>query len=172
MDSNYIAQYEIIHKIRKNYGMTSISLYKKILPLIQECNPYSILDFGCGKSKLADKIQQQLNIHTYRYDPAIPEYSQLPIKSTDFIICTDVLQHVPIFDLDRVLIQIKNLSQHAFFHINCNYHHRLLPNGEPANCTVYSPNWWKKKLGVYFDKVRKIQTHDPRKPSFFTERNQ
>lgn len=164
----YINQYKILYVQKPKYGMTSIKFYNDIIKIISEYNVKSILDYGCGKSELLDCIKRETKIDIYKYDPAILEYSKLPNGNVDFVICTDVLQHIPLYDLDRVLTEIKGFSMNCFFHIRCTPYHTLLPNGEFANCTVYPPKWWRKVLKKYFNSVYDIGTNDNDTVSFIT----
>ena len=151
IEYNYIKQYEILHKQKPTYGMTSIKFYDDIEELIKKNNIKSILDYGCGKSKLIDRIMENYKVTTSKYDPAIEEYSNKPNSNYDLVICTDVLQHIPLFDLDKVLNNLKKYGELYFFHIRCTTYSTLLPNGEPANCTVHDQKWWKRKLNKYFE---------------------
>lgn len=160
MNLEYIEQYKLLHLMKKNYGMTSIKFYNDIKFWIEKFNIKSILDYGCGKSILIDCIEKDLAIKVYKYDPAIKEYANLPKNKVDFIICTDVLQHIPVFDLDRVLLEIKKYSNTCFFHIRCTEYKTILPNGKPANCTVYPTEWWEKKLKNYYKEIIKVKTDD------------
>lgn len=169
MKNEYIKQYELLHLQKPNYGMTSIQFYDYLVKIIKKYNVKSILDYGCGKSKLLDNIKEQQKIDIYKYDPAISEFSILPIKDIDFIICTDVLQHIPLYDLDRVLNEIKSYKCDCFFHIRCTAYHTVLPNGQLANCTVYPSEWWKKKLEDYFNNVKVVNENDLDTVSFITE---
>lgn len=150
MGKNYIKQYELLHIQKPHYGMTSIKFCDDIINIIKDKKFNTILDYGCGKSKLLDCIKNKMNVKTYKYDPAIKEYCKLPNNSIDFIICTDVLQHIPIYDLNRVLKEIKSYSNNCFFHIRCTQYYSRLPNGQFANCTVFPSEWWVKKLSEYF----------------------
>ena len=55
---DYIKQYELLYKIKKNYGKTSIKLYDMLEKIINDLNILSVLDYGCGKSKLLDLIKK------------------------------------------------------------------------------------------------------------------
>lgn len=153
MNYDYINQYKILHKIKKNYGKTSLNLYDEIEKIINIITPTTILDYGCGKSKLVDYIKKNKNIKTYKYDPAIRKYSKLLKRDVDMIICTDVLQHVPLYDLDRVLNEITKKCKYCLFYIKCTNHSTILPNGNFANCTIHNKNWWKNKLNNYFKEI-------------------
>lgn len=157
---DYIKQYELLYKIKKNYGKTSIKLYDMLEKIINDLNILSVLDYGCGKSKLLDLIKKNKKIKIYRYDPAIKKYSKLTKNKTDLVICTDVLQHVPLYDLDRVLKEIKSKGIYILFYIKCTNHKTKLPNGTYANCTVYDKKWWLEKLSNYYDDIKEIKISD------------
>lgn len=157
---DYIKQYELLYKRKKNYGKTSIKLYDMLKKIINDLNISSVLDYGCGKSKLLDLIKKNKKIKIYRYDPAIKKYSKLTKNKTDLVICTDVLQHVPLYDLDRVLKEIKSKGIYILFYIKCTNHKTKLPNGTYANCTVYDKKWWLEKLSNYFYDIKEIKISD------------
>lgn len=157
---DYIKQYELLYKRKKNYGKTSIKLYDMLKKIINDLNILSVLDYGCGKSKLLDLIKKNKKIKIYRYDPAIKKYSKLTKNKTDLVICTDVLQHVPLYDLDRVLKEIKSKGIYILFYIKCTNHKTKLPNKTYANCTVYDKKWWLEKLSNYYDDIKEIKISD------------
>ena len=157
---DYIKQYELLYKIKKNYGKTSIKLYDMLKKIINDLNISSVLDYGCGKSKLLDLIKKNSKIKIFKYDPAIKKYSTLTKNKTDLVICTDVLQHVPLYDLDRVLKEIKSKGIYILFYIKCTNHKTKLPNGTYANCTVYDKKWWLEKLSNYYDDIKEIKISD------------
>lgn len=157
---DYIKQYELLYKIKKNYGKTSIKLYDMLKKIINYLNISSVLDYGCGKSKLLDLIKKNKKIKIFKYDPAIKKYSTLTKNKTDLVICTDVLQHVPLYDLDRVLKEIKSKGIYILFYIKCTNHKTKLPNKTYANCTVYDKKWWLEKLSNYYDDIKEIKISD------------
>lgn len=157
---DYIKQYELLYKIKKNYGKTSIKLYDMLKKIINDLNISSVLDYGCGKSKLLDLIKKNSKIKIFKYDPAIKKYSTLTKNKTDLVICSDVLQHVPLYDLDRVLKEIKSKGIYILFYIKCTNHKTKLPNGTYANCTVYDKKWWLEKLSTYFYNIKEIKISD------------
>ncbi len=156
----YIEQYKILHLIKKKYGKSSEKLLDIIEPILVENKITSLLDFGCGKSSLANKISELYGIDCYKYDPAIEKYSTLVNEKIDFVICTDVLQHVPYYDLENVMSTIRSLSDFALLKIKCTTHHTLLPNGQPANCTVHDEKWWMNFIYNYYNCIEKIDFED------------
>ncbi len=62
----------------------------------------------------------------------------------DAVICFDVLEHIHILDVNKV---IRDLFDHAdkllVINVACYSAAALLPNGENAHITVRQPLWWK-----------------------------
>jgi hypothetical protein len=160
-NESLIKQYESIHGSTK-YGATSYKLLPRILPEVFELSPESILDYGCGQSRLIDLLDPSGKIATYRYDPSIKEISDIPIESVDMLLNTDVLEHIPEGDLDDVLQEMKILSDNVFFSICTVPAERILPSGENAHCTVRPASWWEKKLLVHFPYVELISKNRKR----------
>lgn len=148
---NNIEQYKILHSQGK-YGVSSEKLYDDILPLVCELNPHSILDYGCGQSKLIDMLPIPKK---YRYDPAIEKYNSYPESATviDLVTCIDVLEHIPENELEHTLKVIRSFSENAIFDIGTQLAHHILPNGENSHCTVKSIEWWMAKLKRVFPNV-------------------
>ena len=144
-----INQYKILHK-RRHYGHSSEKMLKDILPLVKEIKPKTILDYGCGQSKLIDKLPAK---RRYRYDPAIEKYAQLPMKPVDLIICIDVLEHIPKKEIKNTLLGIKAICPKVIFDIGIKPAKHVLPNGKNAHCTVKPINWWMTKIKKIFRKV-------------------
>lgn len=144
---DYIEQYKKLHKQCK-YGKSSEKLYDEILPLIKEINPKSILDYGCGQSKLIEMLPCEKR---YRYDPAIEKYSILPTTNqVDLVLCIDVLEHIPLEDLNETLVMIRHFSDNVIFDIGIQSATHILPNGQNAHCTVKTIEWWVKYLKTFF----------------------
>lgn len=163
-----IAQYREVHR-GKVYGQTSELLTGFILRQVAFLPPpKSILDYGCGQSRTADWLAKIYDATAYRYDPALPDHAVLPEIETDLVICTDVMEHIPLEDVDRVLAEIRGISANAFFNISCVKAAEILPNGENAHCTVRPARWWAARLGAHFDTVRKVRSFTPNSVSLVT----
>jgi hypothetical protein len=94
-----IEQYKIYHKIDGKYGdgQMILSYYNQIKGLIDDTKSESLLDFGCGKAKIYNRINlaEKFGMMPDLYDPAIEEYSELPNKQYDGVFCCDVMEHIP-----------------------------------------------------------------------------
>lgn len=112
-----IAEYTLLHKKHKDFGTSSTMYFETICLFIDYLRPSTILDYGCGKGMLIDALKKRYkDISIYGYDPAIEGINTLPkgIDHYDFIINTDVLEHVPEEEFDNLLNTIRNLSENVF----------------------------------------------------------
>ena len=163
-----IAQYAEVHR-RKLYGRSSEILVGYVQKQLDFLPPVrTILDYGCGRSRAVDWLGRINDAQVFRYDPALPEFAEMPCESVDLVLCTDVLEHIPEEDIDPLLTRIRGLSQNAYFNISCVDAVEILPNGENAHCTVRQPGWWERRLRRVFPDVRRTRSHDKRCASFVT----
>lgn len=151
----------------KGYGKTSEDLVAQVVKYSSELNIQTILDFGCGKSKTVDLVGKHLNCESFRYDPAIPEWANLPIAKVDLVINTDVLEHLDISEVDLLLDDISTITDNVFFNISTRPAMQSLPNGENAHATVKKKVWWEVKLREYFPHIQSIPSY-PDEARFIT----
>lgn len=155
-----IEQYENLYKEETKFGTSSykkldeICFILKSLSLGSSDRVVNVVDFGCGKSELSSLLQYSCanfprDYTFYRYDPAIPEICVLPIKSADFLINTDVLEHIHENEIDIILSDIFSISNKCYFNISTRLAKRILPNGENAHVTVRPAEWWLLRLKKY-----------------------
>lgn len=150
--SDLIKQYRILHRNNKKYGKSSEKLKDIIQPFVDELNPSVILDYGCGKSRLLESLNTSAKL--LRYDPAIRQYATYPSTPVEFIINTDVLEHIPEEQLDSVLTHISKSSDKVFFCICLAKAVNNLPDGTNCHKTVKPSQWWKEKLNTYFPVIK------------------
>lgn len=136
--------YTDIHKNTPFGKRAKIPLYLK--EFIEEKNPKSILDFGCGKGNLIKTLQAvypDKKIHGY--DPANPEYDGV-LPLVDMIISTDVLEHVEPENIESVieLLHIKSPLQYHL--ISCAPAKLVLPDGRNAHLIQETPVWWSSRF--------------------------
>lgn len=155
-----IAQYKEIHAT-KPYGRSSELkagyVQRELMHLDQV---ESILDYGCGQSRLVDWVAKMNNAEARRYDPAIPAYDAPPTQPVDAAICTDVLEHIPEEDVDDFLGKIRALTPNAYFNVSIREAIEILPNGENAHCTVKPAKWWGEKIANVFGFARRTSSND------------
>lgn len=127
---------------------------------IQEHQPATILDFGCGKGNLVETLKEQYPFRTvYGFDPANPKYDTT-LRKVDMIISTDVMEHIEPDLLDITMQEIAEHSTHIFHLISCAPAKLILPDGRNAHLIQETPDWWKKKhidLGYKILKERYVE---------------
>ena len=152
IDKEKIQQYASIHA-EKEYGVTSYAMAKYIVPCIIELDAKSVLDYGCGQSKLYKRLSVN-GAKAFRYDPSIPEINTVPTDHVDLVINTDVLEHIPEPDVDDVIAHIRKIGNNCFFNIHTGPAKEILPSGENAHCTIHTPEWWNNKIKKYYPDSR------------------
>jgi SAM-dependent methyltransferase len=60
--------------------------------------------------------------------------------------CTDVMEHIPESDVDKVLTNILQAAQHVFFQISCVDDSCGVLIGEKLHLSVHPPAWWLSKF--------------------------
>jgi len=147
-NSDLIEQYSSLHS-PKDYGVTGHYFWPHIQACIIDLKPDSLLEYGCGQSSLVDELDYEDAVYN-RYDPAIPKFSEINVQNVDFIINTDVLEHIPEDDLGDVLKHMNSLSANVFFNIATGPAKHILPNGQNAHCTIWTADKWLAKIQEYF----------------------
>lgn len=140
---------KILSSIHEN---TSFGKRSKIPPyldnFIKEVSPSSILDFGCGKGRLVERLKEEYpNIEIIGYDPCNEKFDKsIDNLHVDLLISTDVLEHIePVF-LDETLQFLSSKSKYIYHLISCAPAKLVLPDGRNAHLIQESKEWWKTKF--------------------------
>lgn len=128
----------------RNYG-TSGHVWADLVK--KHCDtPRSILDYGCGRRTL----EQELGFPIQNYDPCIEGYDEPP-DPADFVVCTDVLEHIEPEQLDAVLDDLKRVvRKKALFVIATRPAGKTLADGRNAHLLIKSAPWWLSQLWPRF----------------------
>lgn len=169
MSDNLIDEYKKIHATQK-YGDTSIKNLRYVRPQVKLLKPASILDYGCGRSKLVEVLGESCGASVTRYDPAIPEFDKKPEAGSQFdlLINVDVLEHVPESELDSVVGEMASYCKNAIIVIDTRPAEAVLSNGDNAHCTLKSHAWWEEYLGRFFAHVEPIRVTRKSRAAFRT----
>ena len=150
-------QYAQLHS-RDQYGAGAGRFALQIQACISDLKPIRILDYGCGQSNLSDSLE--LGTGTFhRYDPAIPRFSEIPVPSADFMINTDVMEHIPAPDLPEVLQHMRSISSCVFFNIATRKASQILPDGQNAHCTVMTAGRWLECIRQVYPESELVAEH-------------
>lgn len=156
-DPDLIAQYQHMHATSV-YGDTSVKNLRFLRPEIRLLRPASILDYGCGQSRLLDALALGYRVDLIRYDPAIPAYAKKPTSRADLLINVDVLEHIEVADLDAVIGEMASLCRNAIIIVDTKEAVAILPDGRNAHVTVRPHAWWRDRLSRFFPELHPIAT--------------
>jgi hypothetical protein len=119
-------------------------------------NVATVLDYGAGGSDwdrpdfdpvTRNSAKQFFNVdQVYEFEPA---RDKLMKTKADCVVCMDVLEHIFISDVGKIVDELFNLSNKLLIvNVACYEANALLPNGENAHITVRTPDWWKGVFDV------------------------
>lgn len=151
ISKEYQAQLEELHRERPDFGTTSPMYADFIRTIIKRFKPEDLLDYGAGKQALKKALG--IKEGYFAYDPAIPEISAIP-EPRDFVVCTDVLEHVELGMVDKVIKDLHRVTKKIGFyviHTGKAMHH--LPDGRNAHLIQMPVSWWLHKLIAHFEIV-------------------
>jgi hypothetical protein len=147
ISNDYCSLNQQLHETNNEYGCSGQRHAEAVMQLAIKLNTQDILDYGCGKSTLANNLPFLIK----QYDPAIPKFSALPGPAT-IVICTDVLEHVEPVCIDAVLNHLKELTQKvAFITIATRPAKKTLADGRNAHLIIQPMKWWLEKLMERFE---------------------
>ena len=148
-------KYEYIYanpELYPNYGSSNHG--KKALPMVQELNPESIIDIGCGGNEFKQSVMSLLpKCRVIGADPASPKADvrapahKLPIVDKDFNLLTafDVLEHIPEHELQQVFTEFQRVSTFFLFRI-AQKDSRKKVFGQTLHPTIHPVDWWLEQL--------------------------
>ncbi len=168
-------KYEIIWKLFPEYRVNSPS--DSLTPVFlssfydQIRKGQTVLDFGCGPGRSALLLLKAgLNVHLIditeeALDPEIFLQVRSSLRFTEsclwdlpsdvepaqWILCLDVLEHIPQEKLDSVLLGISSRMQKGgllSIHLIEDQFGQAI--GEKLHLTVQSAEWWKRKINQFF----------------------
>lgn len=156
-NQDLIEQYRQIHATTV-YGDTSVKNLRFLRPEIRLLRPRSILDYGCGQSRLIDSLNLGYEVDLRRYDPAIPAYSQKPTGKADLLLNIDVLEHIEEEDLDAVIAEMRSMCHEAIIIVDTAPAVRTLADGRNAHVSLHPHAWWRQRLSRHFGPLESIPT--------------
>ena len=131
-----------------------------IKDLVKDTKAETLLDYGCGRGLQYTKWKhhEELGLMPTLYDPAVPEYQELPAGPFHGIYSTDVLEHIPKEQLPETFDYIFTRAERFVFLAICTKPAiAVLPSGKNAYCTVEPIGFWTTMIEKYAP--RKVYTH-------------
>ena len=145
ISSSYLSLNKTLHD-QGSYGRKGDKWTSRVLELIDQFKPETILDYGCGQGALGRSLNQQIA----EYDPAIAGKNMLP-DPADLVICTDVMEHIEPELLDNVLDHLRSVTRQVLFAVICTRPaKKFLADGRNAHLIVEPWEFWESKLACRF----------------------
>ena len=138
--------------LHKPWGGAGKSWVPLLLPIMNRFppGPVTVLDYGCGRGTLKPALEEIYpEVIVSEYDPGVPGKDELPIVPVDYVICTDVMEHVEEKFVVDTLRTINWLAiTGVFFNIDTAPSKSFLPDGRNTHITIKSSKWWKDMLDM------------------------
>lgn len=135
-----------LHRENLAYGVGGAKHAALVLKIAEAVGTRSILDYGCGKGYLG----KELPFGILEYDPAVPGKQESP-RPADFVVCTDVLEHVEPELIHHVLQDIARcLLRVGYFVIHTGPAGKTLADGRNTHLLQRDRHWWSNMLGRFF----------------------
>lgn len=141
-----------------NYGNTGVNfipvIFHGVSQLAKRHGAVTILDYGSASGKTMNAVRENMwlppTVTDFRYDPFVPEFSAEP-SPADFVICTDVLEHVEPNCTKAVLDHIQSLTKRmVFFSISMVPARKVLSDGRNAHINLRDTEFWLKEIKKRF----------------------
>lgn len=148
----YKAQLTAKHK-DKPWGGAGNSWVPMIAPLLNRFpQDITMLDFGCGRGTFRPAmLRLRPDAIITEYDPGVEGKDVLLWSPVDYVVCTDVMEHVERAHIDETFRVLNFLAMGGiFFNIDTAPSRSFLPNGANTHITIEPASWWTKKLEEFF----------------------
>lgn len=149
---DYKKEYELLHS-KGYYNGRSILRHKgKVRNIVNATKSSTILDYGSGKGWQYSKFKMDKfwNVSVDCYDPYVENFSILPNKTYDGVICTDVLEHIPEDKLNEVLsIIFSKATKFVFFCVHIKEAKKKFSDGSNVHVTIKSEEFWERLISSH-----------------------
>ena len=155
-------------KVSNAYNDFELRKFRAICkPQLQSRDIETVLDYGGGGSdwdapnfepstnESAKQFFKVRDVCTYE-----PARNLLEKKKSDCVVCMDVLEHIHISDIPKVVAELFSLAKRLLLvNVGCYEAAALLPTGDNAHITVRTPDWWKgmiDAISINYEEVKVV----------------
>ena len=139
-------------KVKSTYNDFELRKFRAICKThLQKKDIETVLDYGGGGSdwdapnfepstnESAKEFFKVRDVCTYE-----PARNLIEKKESDCVVCMDVLEHIHLSDIPKVIDELFSLSKKLLLiNVGCYKAAALLPTGDNAHITIRSPDWWR-----------------------------
>jgi len=150
----YKAEQRRMHEDNPNYGVASVQYAPVVTMLINKLGITELLDYGCGKGRLAKSIAPDHEVKVRMYDPGISGIDEKP-DSAQFVTCIDVLEHIEPEYVYDVLDDLSRVVEfYGFFTIHTGPAIKVLSDGRNAHLIQKGADWWLPLIMERFELIQ------------------
>lgn len=140
----YLKMQEELHA-KGDYGVTMPKHAPSIHADIARLKGQTVLDYGSGRHEHAKRIFS-CSYWVRSYDPCVFQLSDDPLPA-DYVICTDVLEHVEPECIDAVLTHLfSKMKLGAYLSIALRPAKKMLSDGRNAHILLRRAAWWEERV--------------------------
>ena len=151
--TSLIPQYRQMMAAGHFKGLSVVKFADEIGGIIAANGIHTVLDYGSGQGHQympPHSLDKKWDVDVTMYDPAIPGLEELPGGKFDMVLCSDVLEHVPIDDVGLVAQAIfARAGKVVFATVCCRPAKKSLPDGQNVHVTIRPMEWWQDLLAGY-----------------------
>lgn len=133
------------------FGLSILNHKDIIRELIVRTYSRTLLDYGCGRG---DQYGEGFWVHRHwrldvptLYDPAFPEHDTLPTGTFHGVLCSDVMEHVPLAQVDDLVARLFGYAERfVWASICCRPAKKCFPDGRNMHVTLQPMDWWRAKF--------------------------
>lgn len=114
-----------------------------MLALLGGCKVH-MLDFA--ENCLDEDVRNALSTQAHALTFKLHDLNRPATLQAQYGYCTDVMEHIPPENVDRVLRNVLQAAQHVYFQISCEDDNLGSLIGEPLHLSVHDYKWWHDKF--------------------------
>jgi hypothetical protein len=135
------------------HGLSIVQYSEMIAKLIRLYGATSVLDYGCGRAdayRSPHMLWRQWGLkwnNVHLYDPAFEQYA-VPPRRADAVLSSDVLEHIPEEDVDRLIADLfLHARRFVWASVCCRPARKTFPGTDTnLHVTIRPFDWWHEKF--------------------------
>lgn len=147
VDEKLVRKYRAMAAIGGNFrGLSVLAYVDQIAELIRQTGSQHILDYGAGRGDAYEEpfdLRAKWGVQVTLYDPAFPTHEIKPVGNFHGVICSDVLEHIPVGNVEAVLEDLFDYAERfLWMSVCCRPAKKKFDDGKNMHVTVRPLKWW------------------------------